>query len=208
MTKSPFPLYDTIEGLRINEEILITANISKIDEDDAHETVLMLQKEYDLEKANYPFSPPEFDSKAALWSCKVIYYAAQLLVNRTNTNKKLDDIVPMYAQPIDASAILSVDLCLRFLPYFISEFRYIDPNDPIIERLMKISEQFHYSAIGQDLDLDKLDFEPILQNNCLKQLYLDRIVERKAIHYAKLECIEPLLHQNFGNYKSHFWKEL
>lgn len=208
MTKSPFPLYDMIEGLRDNEEILITASISKIDEDDEIETVNMLKKSYSLEKINYPFTPPEFDAKAALWACKVIYFAAQLLVNRNNTKNKLDDIVPLYSTPDDASAIISADLCLRYLPFFIDEFRRIDPNDPILERLNKISAQFHYSVIGQELELEKLNFEPILQNDCLKQLYLDRIVARKAIHYAKLEFIEPLILQNFGDYKTHFWKEL
>lgn len=208
MTKSPFPLYDTIEGLRHSEEILITANISKIDEDDEIETVNLLKKEYIQEKINYPYTPPEFDTKAALWSCKVIYYAAQLLVNRANTKKKLDDMVSVYNNVIDASAILTTDLCLRFLPFFTHEFRRIDPNDPILERLNQISAQFHYSVIAHELDLEKLNFEPILQNDCLKQLYLDRIVERKAIHYAKLEFIEPLILQNFGDYKTHFWKEL
>lgn len=208
MTRSPFPLYDTIEGLRVNEEILITANISKIDKDDEIETVNLLKKEYNREKVNYPFTPPEFDAQAALWSCKVMYYTAQLLVNRANTKNKLDDMVSVYTHTIDTSALLSADLCLRFLPFFTHEFRSIDPNDPILERLNQISEQFHYSVIGQELEFEKLNFEPILQNECLKQLYLDRIVERKAIHYAKLECIEPFLLQNFGDYKTQFWKEL
>jgi len=208
MIQSPFPLYDTIEGLRVNEEIFITANISKLDEIDEEETLTFLQQEYSREVLNYPFSAPRFDGVSALWSSKVIYFAAQLLVNRVNTNSKLDDLLPIYNESINASTILSADLCLRFLPFFIVEFRNIDPDDQVLKRLMRIAEQFHYAAIGVELDLETLDFQTVIQNDCLRQLYLDRVVERQCITLGQSEYIKPWILQNLGDYKSFFWREL
>lgn len=208
MPNKTFPLYDTIYTLRVEEEIILTDKILKISTEDEIKTIAFLKEEYEKEKLNYPFSAPVFNEQAALWASKIIYFSAQLYLNRTDTYKKVDELILNYKGNFHNSTYLSADLCLRFLQDFIFEFKNVDAQDPIIPKLMSIAEKFHYSMIGYELDYEKLNFDEIFKNNSLKQMYLDRIVEKKAINLAKNEKIQPLLLENFGDYRSHFWREL
>lgn len=208
MLNKTFPLYDTIYTLRIQEEIILTDKILKITNEDELKTLAFLKEEYEKEKLNYPFSAPVFNEQAALWASKIIYFSAQLYLNRADTYKKVDELILNYKGNFDNSTYLSADLCLRFLQDFIFEFKNVDAQDPIIPKLMTIAEKFHYSMIGYELEYEKLNFDEIFRDKTLKQLYLDRIIEKKAINLAKNKKIQPLLLEIFGDYRNHFWREL
>lgn len=208
MLHKSFPLFETIYTLRIQEEIILTDKILKISSEDEQKTIAFLKEEYDKEKLNYPFTAPVFNEKAALWASKIIYFSAQLFLNRADTFKKVEELITNYKGSTDDSVFLSADLCLRFVDSFIFEFKNIDAEDPIISKLIQIAEKFHYSFIGYELENENLDFDEMFRYNTLKQMYLDRIVEKKAINLAKLDKTLPLLSENFGDYKTQFWREL
>ena len=107
---------DMITRLYQHGEIVLYNNVLNILTDEALVTSDFLREVYDWEKQNYPFIPPEFDWTAALWSAKVVYFSAQLLLYRADTIEEVETLLQPYTEKPNASNILSVDICLRFLP--------------------------------------------------------------------------------------------
>lgn len=208
MEKIKTPFLDTIYHLRTIEQVILYDKLITIAQTEETEVALFLETEYEKEILEYPGIAPNFNSGAALWAARTVYLATQLLLHREHKMKDVKELLSFYIGVVDASAIISADLCLRFLPQIITEIRKIDPEDLIIEILEKHLIQFHYSAIGSDLDTESVNFEIIAENDCLLQLYIDRIVQRKSIKWAQSDFIKKQLEIGFGDYQKLFWTQL
>lgn len=204
----PNNFLETISYLRQEEHLVIHDSIFKTTKAEDEDILLFLEQEYENESLNYPFSAPKFNRESGLWASKIVYYAALLLLHRNDTKKDLKNLFPNYGGGIDPSAILSADLCLRFLPQINFELKRIDVEDPLIPILESILCTWHYSAIHTDCIAPEIDFKLFFKNNCLTQLYLDRIVDNKIIQWAEIPYINKLLRSRFGYYKDHFWSTL
>jgi len=207
MASSKTYFLNTIEHLRINEEIILYTNLPHISEED-NLTIAFLEKEYANESTHYPYTPPAYNALAALWGAKTIYYALQLILYRENKGKDLPLLLPVYTDEQNASAILSADLCLRFLSQVLDQIKVIDADDLIIQVLEGHLKQWHYSAIGYNLNPEMLNFQQILENNSLKQLYINRIIENKSKKLAELPNLNEHVKASMGNYSSYFWEDL
>ncbi len=205
-TKTPF--LDTIYHLRTVEHAIIYDKKLGVSKEEEKEVVELLKDEYEKEILNYPFQAPSFDQNAALWASKIVYFATQLVLNRENTVSQIEVLFPDYKSSMTASAMLSADLCLRFLDRILLQLQIMDADDLIIPVLEQKLKQFPYSGVGYDLNLEHIDLSMILSNDCLTQLFLDRVVEKKDLKLANVASIKPLLLANFGDYKSIFWNEL
>lgn len=199
---------ETIVHLRQEEHLVIHDDLLKTTKAEDEDVLLFLEQEYENESLNYPFIAPSFNKEAALWASKIVYYAALLLLYRKDTKKDLNSLFLDFNEAIDASAILSADLCLRFLPQINAELKHIDKEDSLAFILDKILNSWHYSAIHNDSTPPEIDFKLFFKNDCLRQLYLNRIVEGKIIQWAEIPHINTLLHNSFGYYKNHFWNTL
>lgn len=208
MEKIKTPFLDTIYHLRTIEQVILYDKLITIAQTEETEAVLFLETEYEKETLEYPGIAPGFNSGAALWAARTVYLATQLLLHREHKMSDVKELLPFYIGEIDASAMISADLCLRFLPQIITEIRKIDPEDLIIEILEQHLIQFHYSAIGFDLDAENISFDVVAANDCLLQLYVDRIVQRKSIKWAQSDFIKKQLEIGFGDYQKLFWAQL
>lgn len=208
MDQKSLPFIETLYHLRTIEQVILYNKTMKISDAEAKDALSFLESEYEREAVNYPFLVPVFNSKAALWASKIVYFSAQLLLYRENKVSELNNFLPNYSGTIDVSAILSADICLRFLPQIRNELKRIDSEDAILPILEHHLQQFHFSAVGFDLDKETIDVKQIFTDACLKQLYLDRIVSRKAYKLAEQPEINACLLANFGDYKKEFWNEL
>jgi len=207
MNDKKLPFLETIYHLRTVEHLILYSKLLVLKTQEEKEVVELLRDEYDKEKLHYPFTAPAFDEKAALWGSKIVYFAAQLFLNRSDTAKDLDTLLPAFNNTISASAMLSADLCLRFLPQILGGLRNTDAEDVIIPILEKHLADFHYANIGYEHRDQEYEFS-LFENQCFKQLYLNRITTRQDKYLAKVPEINALLMSNFGNYKKDFWKDL
>jgi hypothetical protein len=198
---------DMITRLYQYGEIVLYNNVLNILTDEALVTSEFLREVYDWEKKNYPFIPPDFDWTAALWSAKVVYFSAQLLLYREDTIEEVETLLRPYTEKPSAVNILSVDICLRFLPDILSKIKQVDPDDEIIPILESFLKEWHYSSINYSLEETNFDFDPIVSNDCLRQLYCDRIIANKDFKRGQHEVIAPFVLASLGNYKNIFWKE-
>lgn len=208
MNKTKTPFLDTIYHLRTIEQVILYDKVITISKKEETETILFLESEYEKEILEYPGTAPNFDGQAALWAAKTVYLAAQLLLNREHKISDLQVLLPDFKENPSDSEIISADLCLRFLPQIIAEMKRIDPEDLVIPILENQMAQFHYSAIGSDIEIEDINYAIIAENDCLLQLYIDRIVQRKAIKFAQSDFIKKQLEIGFGDYKKIFWTQL
>ena len=199
--------YNTIYQLRTKEEIILYDKLFDIKEGDEALVKEFLQIEFNIESKNHPFSTPKYDAESALWAAKIVYTACQILLYREHKEAELTDLLPAFTQPITTEAILSADLCLRFLPQILAEAKLIDPEDYLIPILESILNQWHYSGIGIPLSLKNLDCELIFSNPCLEQLYIDRVIDKKDKKRAELPQMLEKIRATLGNYTEKYWNE-
>lgn len=198
------PFLETIYHLRTIEQIILYNKVMQVTAEEENEIIAFLQNEFEREQLNYPFEAPNFNANAALWASKIVYFSAQFLLNRQNTHKDLNAFLPNCKENLTASTFLSADLCLRFLPQIVQEFKSIDTTDVIIPILENHLQTFHYSAIGFPNSYEKINFT-LFENKCFKQLYLNRITIQKDIALSKIPELNKMLQSNFGIYSKRFW---
>ncbi|AZA63156.1 hypothetical protein [Chryseobacterium indoltheticum] len=204
--KSPF--LDTLFLLRKEGTLTIFSDFKTLSEKEEKEAEDFFESEFEKERLDFLSDKIPFNKEAAIWAAKVLYHSAQLYLIRKDTAKDLEKLIPQYQDEKDVSAILSADLSLRFLPQLLDALQIADSTDPLVKILENILQQFHYSGIGLDLNLENINWEEELKNKTYRKLYLERIVEKKAYSLAEIPYINQLLIAEFGMYKDIFWKEL
>lgn len=199
--------FEMIKTLRENEAVVLYHNVLKIKSHDRNATLDFLKNAYAAEQVNYPFLSPGFNEEAAIWAAEVVYLSAQLILYRKDKPIDLQKLIPAETLACNSSTILSADLCLRFLPDMITELKIIDPEDKLIEILEGILKKWHYSGVNFEQDLTELDLEPVLANQCLKQLYADRIVLYKQKKWAAIPLFNKMIEGNLGIHAPELWSD-
>lgn len=205
-TKSPF--LDTIFLLRKNQCITLFSNLQEISLKEETEAGDYFETEFEKERLEFLSDQLVCDKTTAVWAAKVLYHSAQLYLIRENTEKNIENLIPRFQGTKNVSSILSADLSLRFLPEVIIALNSVDPEDTLITLLEDFLTEFHYSGIGYDLDLERVNWEEELKDKTYRKLYLERIVDKKDYKLAEIPFINKLLIAEFGMHKDAFWREL
>lgn len=208
MMENKSPFLDTLFLLRKEGTLTIFSDLKTLSEKEEKEAEDFFESEFEKERLDFLSDKIPFNKEAAIWAAKVLYHSAQLYLIRKDTAKNLEKLIPQYQGEKNTSAILSADLSLRFLPQLLDALQIADSTDPLVKMLENILHQFHYSGIGLDLNLEKINWEEELKNKTYRKLYLERIVEKKAYKLAEIPYINQLLIAEFGMYKDIFWREL
>jgi hypothetical protein len=196
-----------IRQLREAEEVMLYANVLRPSEDEQLAVIAWLHTEYELELVGYPHTPPAFDAAAACWAATTVYVAAQLILYREQKESDLSALFPEFEGNMNAAAILSADLCLRFLPDMLHQLKVIDSQDALIEVLEKLTEQWHYSGMRCDLLPENLDFEHIVSDPCVLQLYANRIIDYRKLKLSLHPACREAVKSSLGMYGEALWNE-
>ena len=197
--------FNMIQNLREQESVLLYQNLFKFEEDEKDAVIKYLTTEFEKEKLGYPFISPKFNSEAALWSAQVVYIAAQLLLYRKTPEEALINLFPNEVEEVTPETMLSADLCLRFLPSIVEELRVIDPDDKLVGFLDNILKKWMFSAVDTKLFPDEIGLDVLFSNQCLTQLYLNRIVKFNNTQLAKYHRINSAIKGNLGLYYQELW---
>lgn len=193
------PFYDVIIHLRKHEAILFHSRLVDVSQDEQTDVITFLKEEYQRESLDFPFRAPQFDGEAAIWAAKIVFFASQLLLIRDATLSTVEDEFKSYERALTPGAILSADLCLRFLPEVFQRIYDLDATDPILPILEKILLRWHYSGMNIVKD-EVLDFDAVLADKCLSQLYVDRVIQEENKNIAACPEIKPLIQASLGNH--------
>lgn len=204
--RTPYFL-QSLQHLRVDECIMLYHNLLEITAEEEKDVIFFLQTEYENESLEYPYDVPKFDERAALWAAKTVYLAAQLVLYRENKPDDLPGLFPEYVGEITPGAILSADLCLRFLPSIVIQLSFMDAEDKLSDILEEHLKTWHYSCIGFPQEIDAMKFDMIANNKCLYLLYTNRVIQRKDIKRTESEIIKKGVQASLGNYAAEYWKE-
>lgn len=206
--ESEHPFLHTIFQLRKNGELVLFDKFTIPSEEECLIVNDFLEQEYQMECLEYPYQPPAYDSHSAIWAARTLYIFTQLVLYRKHDEKEIAGLFSGFDREKHPGMLLSADLCLRFLPQLRTGVKNIDTEDIILPEFDKILQEWHYSSIGISFEIEKTDFSIVLRNDCLRQLYADRIIERKDIRLAECPVWKEIIQGNMGLYVEHFWKEL
>lgn len=199
--------YLVIKNLRLYEDILLYDNLLQINENEILKVQVFLEDQFQQESYTFPFESSVFDKDAAIWSAKIVYHTAQLILYREHEIENHKSLFADFQGEINASSILSADLCLRFIPSMLIQLKMIDNEDGLINILEELLQKWHFSAINYSLEIEQLNFENILNNNCLLQLYVNRVIENKKLKLALHPNLLPSVKASLGMFTSEFWNE-
>jgi hypothetical protein len=192
------PFFETIYQVRSAEELVLYGRSPVIDTDDEQDVLDFLHGEWDNECLEYPGTPPPFAPQAALYGARTLFFAAQLLLYRRQSATEAAALLPPYIGPIDVSAALSADLCLRFLPAIVRQLEEIDADDALIPLLRQHLSDWPYSAAGFFTEEPAPDPTPLLEDPCARQLFADRVLERRDKLLTTHPLLAPLIRANTG----------
>lgn len=199
---------DTIYLLRNEEEMLVHTRLMPVTDSERDLIADFLETEYNNECLEYPGQAPAFDREAALWGATTLYTAAQLYLDRQADARALPSLLPAYTGSITPGAVLSADLCLRFTPALLKQLQLLMAGDEMIPLLDAHLQTWHYSGIGSVAPATGEVLEEVLQHACVRQLYVNRIISRKAKRCALQPQLLPLVKAAVGNYGNYFWNDL
>jgi len=193
--------FDSIELLRTKGDIVLHSELVQISEDEEEYVTRFLAQEYENEGVNFPGKLPPFDGEAALWGAKTVFIASQLLMLRDIPEIDFPKLLPNFDGEMSLSAILSCDLCLRFLPDIIDKAENLDTYDGLIPLLDKHLLTWSYSGIGRReptpfVELNHLD---LLKSRDMVILLVERVINRNAVftaHSQIREIVKPYLDNN------------
>jgi MoxR-vWA-beta-propeller ternary system domain bpX4 len=195
-----------IQHLRKNEEVMLYSDdLLPVSNTEQQMIVAFLADEFKMESVTYPANTIHFDPKAALWAAQTIYTAAQLILYRKDGEKVLTTLFPDFPEKITDSAVLSADLCLRFLPEILRQIKLIDMEDELIVILEKHLTKWHYSGISYPLPIDLLDFEPIVAHPYLIQMYANKVMALKRLDLANHPALTAYVRASMGMYSPELW---
>lgn len=165
-----------------------------------------LQAVYAQEALEYPHQAPAFDAVAARWAAELVYHAAQLLFHRGTVLNELEHYFVPYTGIVDAGAILSADLSLRFVPLLLDKLKELNSEDFLLDLLQKALLPWHYALIGTDWRpaLTK-DWSELDRNPCLHQLYTDRVIMAQDLELASVPVLYHAILASLGDYIEEAW---
>lgn len=171
----PDPLLTFVEELFVTGRVRLTSDEPPAD-GDINDAILKVREFESSLRLDLPGTPPDEDEAALRWALVAFYQACQFQVYRhlgmTKLAERLADDSPRGAT---AEAHYSVDLVFRFLPDLMKLARSGSSEDPLLVVLTGWCERWPLSSVGVS-DLNLPHCEPILTDECLLRLYVDRIL--------------------------------
>jgi hypothetical protein len=195
-----------LRAIREQEELILYDNIFQVSELQQHQANEYLRQVYHHESLEYPHQAPSYDTHAGIWAAQTLYVAAQLLLYRQQNGSDLATLFTDFTGEKNASAILSADLTLRFLPDIIQQLDEINPEDELIPILEKQLYHWHYSGISHPLLVEKLDFSVEVSDPCVQQLYANRIIEFQRKPLAETPFFSTIVGASLGIFVKDYWK--
>lgn len=198
----------TIQHLWEHEEILIFQNKIKISKADESDCLLWLETIYDDVALDFPHSTPNFNGFSALWAAKLVYYSAYFIVHRKDNLSELPLYLNEFNEELDAGCIASADLFLKFLPEICRELQQIDHEDIVLDFLENIIlSEWVFSSVGYITSQNSSQLKIILENECLKGVFVSQIIENKDGNWVRNPEVYTLVKQSLGIYQEDFWEE-
>lgn len=191
-------LLSFITNLLEKGAISVTKDLSPFTDIDQLEATNALHQLYERDALEMPYSAPEFSETAALWAVEYLYRAIQCSLLREIEEEQVKQLLPNYTHEINAAAIYSADLILRYLPDLWNLAKGLSPDDILVVLMNETAKKWPFSSIDIE-DLEELEIDEILNHPSLRQAYIDRILQAEDKKRLKDERVMLLAKEVIGD---------
>lgn len=154
-----------------------------------------------LTRLELPGDPPPLDTDSAAWAAGVFYRLCQLLAYREMPAEAIKPLVEQPCpKPISPAVAYSVDLVFRYLPDLLSLASGLAPGDPLVEAIKTLCRRWPLSSVGV-ADLGQINVEAFIDNPSLRQLYVDRIMDRGDASRVNDPRVRAAMRASLGLYE-------
>ena len=202
------PFLQAIDQLLETNTLVLYGRIDEVPPAEMQAVLALLKERFEREAVGYPGTSPAWDAAAAGWAIKIVFHAAQLLLYRSHEAEALTYYFTSFDHPKTAAAIVSADSCLRYLPSILRQLESIDVEDELIPILQEVLREWHYTGLLVNSPPEAENLATILENECLRQLYVDRIIETKNHEMAARTQVQGLVRAAMGGHPEAYWNDL
>jgi len=151
------------EAILVEKPVIGTADCAAV--------VELLEHAFDDWRLEIAGPPLAFEPATALAAAQFVGLACWHLVERDDEPLLFDSRI----EPTSASAQLSADLCLRFLPAIHRRTRIRPPDDPLQRALVDILRRWPLSGAAAEIHEDPLTDLMFNDHSGLQMLYAERL---------------------------------
>jgi hypothetical protein len=143
---------------------------------------------------------PPLSMPSAAWAAMRMYRACQFLVYRQIEPPVIErDLAEPCPEPSSPGICYSVDLSLRVLPELLSLARGLSDDDPLVLALLKLAHEWPLSSVGI-ANIGDIDIAAFIDDPCLRQLYVDRIIQRNDVSRLTDPRVSDVVREALGAY--------
>jgi hypothetical protein len=199
-------LSNFIQQLLTTGTVSVQTGIIDFALEDEQEAIQLLQQYYHEDIQEMPATAPSFNQQAALWAAKYFYTAVQLTVLRDEAEEVIKEKLIPFSESMDAAAMYSADLILRYLPSLLQLAKGLSPADVLVKALEQTAAAWPFSSIG--IDTGEIKNEAMIFSDAsLSIAYTDRLIAARDIkRIAGAEIKEHIL-SAAGMHLETFWPQ-
>jgi len=199
-------LSNFIQQLLTTGTVSVQPGIISFTEPDELKSIILLKQYYDEDKQEMPAEAPAFNEQAATWAAKYFYTAVQLTVLRDEGETVINEKLIPFGETVDASAIYSADLMLRYLPALLQLAKGLSPADALVKVLEQTAAVWPFSSIGIETG-DIKNEALIFSHTSLSIAYTDRLITARDIKRIAGPGIKQHVLSAAGLHLETFWPQ-
>ena len=199
-------LSNFIQQLLIAGTVSVRSGIISFTEADEQETIQLLQQYYNEDIQEMAVTAPAFNEQAALWAAKYFYTAVQLTMLRDEDEAVINEKLIPFSETVDASAIYSADLMLRYLPALLQLAKGLSPADVLVKVLEQTAAAWPFSSVG--IETGEIKNEAVIfSDTSLSIAYADRLIATRDIKRISGPRIKQQILLAAGLHLETFWPQ-
>lgn len=199
-------LSNFIQQLLTTGTVSVQPDIVAFSLEDEQEAVRSLHQYYQEDVQEMPLTAPAFNQQAALWAAKYFYTAVQLTVLRDEGEEVIKEKLVPFSESLDAAAMYSADLILRYLPSLLQLSKGLSPADVLVKVLEQTAAAWPFSSIGIDTAEVKNE-STIFSDASLSIAYTDRLIAARDIKRIAGAEIKDHILSATGLHLETFWPQ-
>lgn len=199
-------LSNFIQQLLTHGTVSVQSGIIPFTSADEKVTIQLLQQYYNEDIQEMPGTASAFNEKAALWAAKYFYIAVQLTVLRDEGETVINEKLLPFGEAVDASAMYSADLILRYLPALLQLAKGLSPADVLVKVLEQTAALWPFSSVG--IETEEIKNEAVIFSDAsLRIAYADRLIAAKDIKRISGPEIKQQILSAAGLHLNSFWPQ-
>jgi MoxR-vWA-beta-propeller ternary system domain bpX4 len=199
-------LSNFIQQLLTHGTVSVQSGIIPFTSADEEVTIQLLQRYYNEDIQEMPGTAAAFNEQAALWAAKYFYIAVQLTVLRDEGETVINEKLLPFGEAVDASAMYSADLILRYLPALLQLAKGLSPADVLVKVLEQTAALWPFSSVG--IETEEIKNEAVIFSDAsLRIAYADRLIAAKDIKRISGPEIKQQILSAAGLHLNSFWPQ-